>query len=134
MVSRQRSIPLSVCPLRVSTPPSRARSGTMCPGRVKSEGFDEVEARPRAVRQRSYAEIPVEIPTQCIPSVKIDISGKNNTHHAYSRQLRCTQFYDVPRSVVPSLEYLILPSVFQVAQYRCSRYNTRSGVASQAII
>ena len=46
-----------------STPTARARSGTMCPGRVKSEGVAVGSARARTVRARSPAEMPVVVPT-----------------------------------------------------------------------
>jgi len=53
----------SVCPLRVRTPPSRARKGTMCPGRVNSCAGAPF-ASLRAVRARSWADIPVVVPTR----------------------------------------------------------------------
>ena len=59
---KHKSTALSVCPLRVRTPPSLARRGTICPGRVKSDGSADEEARARAVRLRSCAEIPVVVP------------------------------------------------------------------------
>lgn len=52
----------SVWPLRVRTPPSTARRGTRCPGRVKSSGLEEGSANLTAVRARSCAEIPVVVP------------------------------------------------------------------------
>ena len=61
-VRKHKSTALSVCPLRERTPPSLARRGTICPGRVKSDGCAEGEARARAVRLRSCAEIPVVVP------------------------------------------------------------------------
>lgn len=61
-VRRHRSTLLSVWPLRVRTPPSRARRGTIWPGRVKSSGVALGEARARTVRLRSCAEMPVDVP------------------------------------------------------------------------
>lgn len=61
-VRRHRSMLASVCPLRVRVPPSRARRGTMWPGRVKSWGREVGEASARAVNARSCAEIPVLVP------------------------------------------------------------------------
>lgn len=61
-VRRQRSTPDSVCPLRVRTPPSRARKGTTCPGSRKSAGVTVGEARARAVSALSWADIPVVVP------------------------------------------------------------------------
>lgn len=59
-VSTHRSTPDSVCPRRVRTPPGRARSGTMCPGREKDEGEEILEdASARAVSALSCADIPV---------------------------------------------------------------------------
>ena len=62
LVRKHKSTALSVCPLRERTPPSLARRGTICPGRVKSDDCAEGEARARAVRLRSCAEIPVVVP------------------------------------------------------------------------
>ena len=59
-----------MCPFRVRTPPSRARSGTMCPGREKSLGREMGEASARAVRPRSCAEIPVDVPEKLQNVVK----------------------------------------------------------------
>ena len=61
-VRKHKSTALSVCPLRERTPPSLARRGTICPGRVKSDGCAEGEARARTVKLRSCAEIPVVVP------------------------------------------------------------------------
>ena len=61
-VRKHKSTALSVCPLRERTPPSLARRGTICPGRVKSDDCAEGEARARTVRLRSCAEIPVVVP------------------------------------------------------------------------
>lgn len=61
-VRRHRSMLASVWPLRVSVPPSRARRGTMWPGRVKSDGREVGEASARTVKARSCAEMPVVVP------------------------------------------------------------------------
>ena len=60
--SRHRSTEASVCPARTSTPPGFARSGKMCPGRVRSSGVEVGSASTRMVRARSAAEIPVVTP------------------------------------------------------------------------
>jgi hypothetical protein len=52
----------SVWPIRASVPPSTARRGTMCPGRLKSCAVDAGSASLRAVSARSCAEIPVVVP------------------------------------------------------------------------
>ena len=61
-VRAHKSTALSVWPLRVRTPPSRARRGTIWPGRLKSVGREVGEASARAVRLRSCAEMPVVVP------------------------------------------------------------------------
>ncbi len=61
---RARSTEASVCPGRRSTPPSTARSGKTCPGRVSSHGSVAESTRTRIVRERSRAEMPVEIPSR----------------------------------------------------------------------
>jgi hypothetical protein len=66
-------IAASVCPLLVRTPPSLARRGTMCPGRVKSSGRLDGSLSLEAVNALSWAEIPVAI------SKKIgETEGKQN--------------------------------------------------------
>ena len=60
--SLQRSTEASVWPARTSTPPVRARSGKMWPGRTRSAGCEEGSASTSMVRARSRAEIPVVIP------------------------------------------------------------------------
>lgn len=57
--SRQNSTAASVWPLRSRMPPSRARKGKTCPGRLNDEGVDSLEASVRHVRARSCADIPV---------------------------------------------------------------------------
>ena len=57
-VIRHKSTPASVCPILVNTPPSRARNGTMCPGREKSEAWTLGEISCRTVSARSCAEMP----------------------------------------------------------------------------
>ncbi len=54
-----RSTDASVWPARTSTPPSRARSGNVCPGRRKSRGPDFGSISARIVFDRSCAEMPV---------------------------------------------------------------------------
>jgi hypothetical protein len=61
---RARSTAASVWPVRRSTPPSRARSGTTWPGRLKSTGEVSAEASRRIVRARSLAEMPVLTPSR----------------------------------------------------------------------
>ena len=60
--SRVRSTAASVWPARLSTPPSRARSGKTCPGRLKAAPSSRASASPRMVAARSAAEIPVVVP------------------------------------------------------------------------
>ncbi len=61
---RARSTAASVWPGRRSTPPSLARSGTTCPGRVKSCAVLFGSASRRIVVARSDAEMPVPIPSR----------------------------------------------------------------------
>ena len=56
---RARSTAASVWPARTSTPPSRARSGNMCPGRARSAGFVAGSMAASTVAARSAAEMPV---------------------------------------------------------------------------
>ncbi len=58
-----RSTAASVCPGRTSTPPSRARSGKMWPGRVRSPAAAWGSASVLIVVVRSAAEMPVVTPT-----------------------------------------------------------------------
>ncbi len=60
---RARSTEASVWPARTSTPPLRARSGKMCPGRARSLGRVAGSMATRMVCARSYAEMPVETPS-----------------------------------------------------------------------
>ena len=57
--SRARSTDASVCPMRTSTPPSRARNGNVWPGRKKSLPLASGSSSARIVLARSCAEIPV---------------------------------------------------------------------------
>lgn len=57
--SRQNSTAASVCPLRSRTPPGRACSGMMWPGRRRESMRAPEDASVRQVRARSWAEIPV---------------------------------------------------------------------------
>ena len=59
----------SVCPARLSTPPLRASSGNMCPGRRKSFGPAPGRTQARAVIERSSADIPVVVDTASIETV-----------------------------------------------------------------
>src|SRR5215472_7328447 len=60
--SRHRSTQASVCPERISTPPSLATSGKTWPGRTKSDAPALPLASARTVLQRSSAEMPVVKP------------------------------------------------------------------------
>ena len=60
--SRARSTLASVCPTRCSTPPGRARSGKMWPGRRRSDGTVAGLMATWIVVARSVAEIPVVTP------------------------------------------------------------------------
>ena len=57
-----RSTDASVCPPRSSTPPGRATSGSMWPGRLKSSALNCGSLSSRTVRARSAAEAPVVVP------------------------------------------------------------------------
>ena len=59
---RARSTAASVWPARTSTPPSRARSGKMWPGRARSDGLVFGLIAARTVAARSAAEMPVLVP------------------------------------------------------------------------
>ena len=68
---RARSTLASVCPARTSTPPERARSGKMCPGRTRSEAREAGSTATRMVRARSAALMPVVTPSRAsMDSVK----------------------------------------------------------------
>jgi hypothetical protein len=62
--SRARSTEPSVWPTRSSTPPSRARSGNMCPGTTMSRGPAVGSMATFTVCARSAAEIPVVTPSR----------------------------------------------------------------------
>ncbi len=68
--SRARSTAASVCPLRTRTPPGRARSGKMWPGRTKSDASALPLARSWSVVARSEAEMPVVTP--CAPEASTE--------------------------------------------------------------
>ena len=57
-----RSIPASVWPSRVRTPPLQARNGKMCPGRTKSAESVDMSAKRFIVLARSTELIPVVMP------------------------------------------------------------------------
>ena len=65
---RQRSTLPSVCPVRTSTPPSRARSGLMWPGRTKSSARIAGSMSIWMVLARSLALMPVPTPWRGWPS------------------------------------------------------------------
>ena len=67
---RQRSTTASVWPARCRTPPGRAWSGNMCPGRRKSCGRAPSRTHARAVIDRSSAEMPVVVSTPSMETVK----------------------------------------------------------------
>src|SRR5712692_4672708 len=56
-----RSTAASVCPARVSTPPSAARRGKVCPGDEKSGALAATSRTLRMVAARSCAEAPVVV-------------------------------------------------------------------------
>ena len=69
--SRARSTEASVCPVRSSTPPGRARSGKTWPGWMMSRGPQAESTATWIVRARSAAEIPVAMPSRAsIETVK----------------------------------------------------------------
>jgi hypothetical protein len=51
-----------VCPALFRTPPSLYLSGKIWPGRLKSSGFESLEARATVVVALSRAETPVDVP------------------------------------------------------------------------
>ncbi len=59
---RARSTLPSVCPMRTSTPPSRAIIGNICPGRAKSDATASGATAARIVAALSAALIPVVTP------------------------------------------------------------------------
>src|ERR1043166_4006910 len=67
--SRARSTAASVCPTRCSTPPGRARSGGMCPGRRRSPGLVAEWMATWIVVARSLAEMPVVVPKRRSASI-----------------------------------------------------------------
>lgn len=60
--SMARSTAASVCPALFRTPPSLYFRGNICPGRLKSCGFESFDARANIVVARSRAETPVVVP------------------------------------------------------------------------
>ena len=60
--SRARSTTASVCPARLSTPPSIYRSGNMWPGRARSSGSVRGSISALMVAARSCADMPVVAP------------------------------------------------------------------------
>ena len=84
-----RSTPASVWPARLSTPPERARNGKTWPGRANSPRTRPESARAFTVIERSWAEIPVAVPsirsTETVNAVRIDsvlwttISGRSRS-------------------------------------------------------
>ena len=61
---RARSTAPSVCPALTSTPPLRADSGNIWPGFLRSSGPVFSSMRTSTVRARSWAEIPVVVPSR----------------------------------------------------------------------
>lgn len=57
-----RSTAASVWPALFRMPPSLYFNGNMCPGRLKSSGFESFDARAFIVLVRSRAETPVLVP------------------------------------------------------------------------
>ena len=68
--NRHKSTVASVCPFLSNTPFFFASSGNICPGLRKSSGFTFSSTHARAVIERSAAEIPVEVVTWSIETVK----------------------------------------------------------------
>ena len=66
--NRARSTAASVCPSRVNTPPSFARSGNRCPGRLKSAAVVVGSANNCTVLARSEALMPVVMPCSLVAS------------------------------------------------------------------
>lgn len=60
--STARSTEASVWPALFKTPPSRYFNGNICPGLLKSSGFESLEARAKIVVALSRAETPVVVP------------------------------------------------------------------------
>ncbi len=70
--SRAMSTAASVCPVRISVPPSRAASGNTCPGVTMSAGDVSGLIATAIVCARSCAEIPVVTPSRAsIETVKL---------------------------------------------------------------
>ena len=63
-----RSRDASVCPALLKTPPSRYLRGKICPGRMKSSGFESLDASDSIVVALSRADTPVVVP--CFASYK----------------------------------------------------------------
>lgn len=57
-----RSTEASVWPALLSTPPSLYFSGKICPGRLKSSGFESLDARANTVFALPRADTPVVVP------------------------------------------------------------------------
>ncbi len=90
---RHRSTEASVCPARTSTPPRRARSGKMCPGRAKSAAWVARSASARMVAARSAEDTPVVVParrsTETVNAVRCD-SLLTGTICGRSRRASCS--------------------------------------------
>src|SRR5437016_2989592 len=87
---RHRSTQASVCPERISTPPSLATSGKTWPGRTKSDGPALWLASARTVLQRSSAEIPVVRP--CRTSTETVKAVPSGASFAATMGSRCKRF------------------------------------------
>lgn len=70
-----RSTEASVWPALFSTPPSLYLSGKMCPGRLKSSGFESADAKAKTVFALSRADTPVVVPY--FASYQIQLIGVN---------------------------------------------------------
>lgn len=70
-----RSTEASVWPALFSTPPSLYLSGKMCPGRLKSSGFESADDRAKTVFALSCADTPVVVPY--FASYQIQLIGVN---------------------------------------------------------
>ena len=78
-----------MCPARSSTPPSRARSGKMCPGRVSCSGRVEGSTSSRIVCALSCAEAPVVTPSRA-STVTVEALGERGgiaAGHQRDRQI-----------------------------------------------
>ena len=102
---RARSTEASVWPARLRTPPLRARSGKVCPGRRRSCGLVFGSTSVRTVAARSAAEIPVVVlprasteTVKAVPKFEVfcsTIGGRSSSSQRSS--VRETQMSPAPR-------------------------------------